>query len=182
MATGGNGLVRSALTSELPAATLDAIHALMVSGFEGDFSDDDWTHTIGGRHFFIEQRGSVLSHAAVVPRPIEVSSHPFRTGYVEGVATHPERRHEGLGSGVMSAAFDHIRSAYELGALGTDVFEFYARLGWERWQGPTFVRESEGLVHTKDDDGYVMVLRFGPSETVDLTAPISCDARPGDDW
>ncbi len=30
--------------------------------------------------------------------------------------------------------------------------------------------------------GGVLVLRFGASANLDLTAPIACPARPGDDW
>jgi hypothetical protein len=38
------------------------------------------------------------------------------------------------------------------------------------------------LEPTPEEDGYLMVLRFGPSEHVDLAESISCEARPGDDW
>jgi hypothetical protein len=82
----------------------------------------------------------------------------------------------------MTAASDHVRTNYEMGALGTDLFGFYNRFGWERWAGPTYVRRAEGLFHTTEEDGFVMVLRFGPSEGVNLTASISCEERVGDDW
>ena len=45
-----------------------------------------------------------------------------------------------------------------------------------------FVRRGSTTVRTPDDDDGIMVLRFGPSASIDLTAPISCDARSGDDW
>jgi aminoglycoside 2'-N-acetyltransferase I len=174
--------VRSGQTSELAQETLAAIQALMRVSFDGDFSDDDWAHTIGGRHFFIEHSGVVVSHASVVPRVLEVSSQPFETGYVEGVATHPEHRRKGLASAVISAASAHVRATYEFGGLGTDVFGLYEPFGWERWRGATFVRRETGLFHSEDEDGYVMVLRFGPSLEVNLSDPISCEPRSGDDW
>jgi hypothetical protein len=44
------------------------------------------------------------------------------------------------------------------------------------------VRCGDDLVRTPDEDAGIMVLRFGPSAGVDLAAPISCEARTGDDW
>jgi hypothetical protein len=75
-----------------------------------------------------------------------------------------------------------IRREFALGVLSTSSQGFYESLGWERWQGPTFVRIDGRLVRSEEEDDGIMVLRFGPSEAVDLTAPISCDSRSGDDW
>lgn len=174
--------VRAAPTREVPEPILNEVRDLLLAGFDGDFSDDDWEHTIGGYHFIVKDRGSIVSHASVVARTLEVASRPLRVGYVEGVATHPARRREGFASAAMMAASDHVRSHYEMGALGTDLFSFYERFGWETWTGPTYVRRADGLSHSQEEDGYVMVLRFGPSANVDLTAPITCEERSGDDW
>lgn len=75
-----------------------------------------------------------------------------------------------------------MRREHEMGGLSTGRHAFYERLGWERWQGPTFVRDGNDVIRTEDEDDGVMVLRSGPSAKIDLTASISCDARPGDDW
>lgn len=81
---------------------------------DDDFSDEDWEHALGGWHVVVTlDGGPVLTHAAVVPRVLDVADHAFRTGYVEGVAT---------------------------------------------------------------------ATPIGPSHNVALTAPISCEARAGDDW
>ena len=82
----------------------------------------------------------------------------------------------------MSQIMQVLRREFEFGALSTSRHDFYARLGWERWRGPTFVRHGRELVRSWDEDDAVMVLRYGPSLSVDLTASISCDARTGDDW
>ncbi|MCA1705322.1 MAG: GNAT family N-acetyltransferase, partial [Actinobacteria bacterium] len=116
------------------------------------------------------------------PRMLEVGDVMFTTGYVEGVATHPTFRMRGLGNAVVSAATAHIEANYQFGALGTSSFSLYQRVGWERWSGSTFVRRAGGREATPDEDGYVMVLRFGPSRDVDTTADLSCDDRPGDVW
>ena len=75
-----------------------------------------------------------------------------------------------------------LAQEFEMGALSTGVHEFYEGLGWERWRGPTSVRRGTDTVRTEDEDDGVMVMRFGASAGVDLTAPISCDGRRGDDW
>ena len=72
--------------------------------------------------------------------------------------------------------------SFEMGALSTGRPGFYTRLGWERWRGPTFVRRGSQSCRTEDEDDGVMVLRFGPSAAIDLTASISCESRRGDDW
>lgn len=173
---------RSFRTAEAPGKLLAEIRRLLDDAFDGDFSDEDWDHTVSGRHVVVEDGGVVLAHAAVVPRVLEVVDRPFRTGYVEGVATASARHNAGLGSLAMDSASELVRREFELGALSTGRHTFYQRLGWERWQGPTFVRRASGTIRTEDEDDGVMVLRFGPSEDVDLTAPISCEGRAGDDW
>lgn len=46
---------------------------------------------------------------------------------------------------------------------------------------PSFVRAGGRLIRTEDENDGIMVLRFGVSQDIDLTAPISSDWRPGDD-
>lgn len=161
---------------------LAAIRDLLDAAFDGDFSDDDWSHTVGGCHAVIVERDHVVAHASVVPRTLEVDAIPVATAYVEGVAAAPERHNQGLGSLVVSALDPVIRRDFDMGALSTDRHGFYGRLGWERWRGPTFVRGAAGLVPTPDEDDGVMVLRFGASAELALEAAISCDERKGDDW
>jgi aminoglycoside 2'-N-acetyltransferase I len=179
--------VMSMPTPEVPPARLAEIRALLDAAFvddpEGGFTDDDWTHTVGGLHVVVLEGGLVVAHAALVSRTIEVDGVPFRTGYVEGVATLRRRRGEGLGTLAMEPITDQTRRAEELGVLGTGAYRFYERLGWERWQGPSFVRRRDGSVErtAKDDDG-LMVLRTGPSAAIDLASSITCHDRPGDCW
>ena len=161
---------------------LDEIRRLCELAFEGNFSAQDWNHAVGGWHVAVIDDGTVVAHAAVVSRLIEVAGRPFRTGYVEAVATDPARQRRGLGSSVMAEVAIVVRRDFELGALSTGRYDFYRRLGWERWQGPTYVRHASGLIRTEEEDDGVMVLRFGPSASVSLTAAISCETRSGDDW
>jgi aminoglycoside 2'-N-acetyltransferase I len=173
--------IRTFTTGKASAELLAEIRTLLDAVFD-DFEDEDWEHTLGGVHAVATDGGAVLAHAAVVPRVLEVAGRPLRTGYVEGVGTAVAHRHAGMGSRVMSEIGAVIRAEYELGALGTGAYEFYARLGWERWRGPTFVRRGGETIRTPEDDDAIMVLRFGASRDADVTAPLSCDARSGDDW
>jgi aminoglycoside 2'-N-acetyltransferase I len=173
--------VRTFTTAEAPAGVLAEIRELMDAVFD-DFTDADWVHTVGGVHAVATDGGAVVAHAAVVPRVLELAGRPLRTGYVEGVGTATTHRRTGLGSRVMTEIGTVIRAEYELGALGTDAFDFYAELGWERWRGPTYVRRGAETIRTPEVDDAIMVLRVGASRDADLTAPLSCEARDGDDW
>jgi aminoglycoside 2'-N-acetyltransferase I len=103
---------------------------------------------------------------------------------VEGVATRADRRGRGLATLVMGEVGRLIQEGYELGALsdGTGIPGFYQRLGWETWQGPTFVAGPEGRERTAADDGAVLVLRTPATAGLELAAPLTCDWRPGDVW
>lgn len=175
-------LIRLFTTAEASGDLLAEIRHLLDDAFGGHFTDDDWEHTRGGWHVVVVDGGVVVSHAAVVPRVIHVADRPLSTGYVEAVATAPGGQREGLGALAMGELATVLRREFEMGALSTGLHEFYGRLGWERWRGPTFVRTGPETIRTPDEDDGVMVLRFGPSRDIDLAAPISCEARPGDDW
>ncbi|HEV8699253.1 MAG TPA: GNAT family N-acetyltransferase [Candidatus Limnocylindrales bacterium] len=163
------------------AAIRDLLWAAFPAGEDG-FTEDDWQHAVGGTHFVLELGGEIVAHASVVEREMHVDGRPLRTGYVEAVATAPDRQGRGLGSIVMQDVTAFIRERFELGALGTGSYGFYERLGWLTWRGPTSVRTAEGPRRTPDEDGYVMVLPTPSSPPLDPTVPISCDWRPGDVW
>ena len=129
-----------------------------------------------------EDDGTVVAHAAVVERTIEVGGTPLRTGYVEAVAVLAERRRHGLGRRVMDHAADIIRAEFELGMLGTGVQSFYERLGWRIWRGPSGIRTEHGLELTPDEDGYLMVLDTPRTPALDPGAVITCEWRRGDSW
>jgi aminoglycoside 2'-N-acetyltransferase I len=178
--------VRRASTADLTTSEIAAIRELMVVAFGSDeeeaFTDADWEHAIGGVHFVIEVVGEVVAHASVVERELQVDGRALKTGYVEAVATAPQRQGAGLGSLVMSEVNSYIRQAFELGALGTGRQRFYERQGWRTWTGPSAVRTTEGTRPTPEDDGYIMVLATRTSPPLDLSATITCEWRPGDVW
>lgn len=175
---------REAVTRDLDEPTLAAIievcHACWPSG---DFSDEDFAHALGGRHFLAEAGGRVVSHASVVPRSLELDGGALRAGYVEAVATLPEYRRRGMATRLVEAANAHIAAEFELGALSTGVPAFYERLGWRRWRGGTWVRELDGsLTRTADDDDGILILPTPATPQPNLNGRLVCDWRPGDVW
>ena len=173
-------------TVDLDEATLAHVWALTQAAFPaGDFSHDDLAHAMGGRHFLAEADGRIVGHASVVERSLEVDGRPIRAGYVEAVAVLPAWQGQGIASALMTAAGAHIRSHYELGALGTGHPAFYERLGWRIWAGPTWVRTAAGDQRSEDEDGGILWLRTPTTPTtppVTGDEPISCEWRAGDAW
>jgi aminoglycoside 2'-N-acetyltransferase I len=177
--------VRSVTTAELVPEDLVGMRALLWAAFpkgEDGFTEDDWQHAMGGRHFIADADGLIVSHASVVEREIHIGGVVLRTGYVEAVGTRPERERQGFGSAVVRAATDHVFGTYELGVLGTGEHRFYERFGWRTWLGRAYVRTPDGPERTPDEEGFIMVLRTPTTPELDPEAPISCDWRPGDVW
>ena len=179
--------IRRARTVELSASDLAACRALLDQAFASDdederFAESDWQHALGGLHLIAELDGAIAAHASVVERELRVDGRPFRTGYVEAVATVPALQGRGIGTAVMRATNDHIRSEYALGALGTGEHGFYQRLDWRTWLGPLFVRLPDGDRRTPDEDGGILVMQTPSTGPLDLSARLSCDWREGDVW
>jgi aminoglycoside 2'-N-acetyltransferase I len=170
-------------TAALTPTAVHSIRRLLDAAFPGDFSDDDWRHALGGWHAITGPDDAVTAHASVVARTLTIDGVEWRAGYVEAVAAHPSLQRTGLGTAVMTAIDAPLQQHFDLGALSTGAHPFYERLGWERWGGPSLVRQRDGtLLRTADDDAGLMVRRFGRSTGLRLGGAIICDDRPGDAW
>jgi aminoglycoside 2'-N-acetyltransferase I len=170
--------IRVAHTADLDRATLVAVRVLLDAAFEGDFSDADWDHGLGGMHATAWKGAQLVGHAAVVQRRFVHAGRTLRAGYVENVAVRADYRRRGVGDAVMAPLERIIRAAYDLGALSSSEMgmPFYAARGWRPWQGPTSVLTPDGVVRT-DDGVYVL-----PVTPVDFAAGLTCDWRDGDVW
>ncbi|WP_435880169.1 GNAT family N-acetyltransferase [Streptomyces nondiastaticus] len=180
-----NGMtdIRTAHTSDLTGKELTAIRALMDDAFEGDFSDDDWDHTVGGMHALAREDGELIGHGSLVQRRLLHGGRALRAGYVEAVAVRADRRRQGVASAVMEALERVLRDgAYEVGALGAadEAVPLYEGRGWQRWRGPSSVVSPQGLRRTEEEDGCIYVLPL--SAALDLDGALACDWRPGDVW
>jgi len=67
-----------------------------------------------------------------------------------------------------------------LAALYPENSEFYARLGWELWQGDLFIRQDQQLIATPDDE--VMIHRLVTTPNLSLADSLSAEWRIGELW
>jgi aminoglycoside 2'-N-acetyltransferase I len=174
-------MVRTAHTADLDAATLAKAHALLDAVFEGELTDEDWEHCLGGIHALAYADDRLIGHAALVQRRLLYDGRALRAGYVEGVGVDARHRRQGHADALMAALERVIRGAYDLGALGASdmAIPFYERRGWRAWQGPLAIFTPGGIVGTPDEQGGIFVL----TDTLDLTMALTCaDWRDGEVW
>src|SRR3990172_12479975 len=110
MTSPGAPRTRDLATAELTTAESGQIRALLWAAFEPDdagFSEDDWQHALGGRHFLVEVGDEIVAHAAVVARTIEIGGRPLRAGDAEAVGPGPPREREGHGAPGVGGAGGH---------------------------------------------------------------------------
>lgn len=171
--------VSSRVAEDLGAAERAAIIALCTAAFAEPF-DRLFTLLPGARHVLIAEAGTLVCHACWVERVLQPRGGPrLRTAYVEAVATLPER--QGLGYGKLAMARVVAETAaYDLRALSAAVPDFYARLGWEAWRGPTAIRTGDGLFATPEDE--IMILRTAQTPPLDLDATMTAEWRVGELW
>ncbi|MEU1026962.1 aminoglycoside 2'-N-acetyltransferase, partial [Streptomyces sp. NPDC005904] len=64
-------ILRTSHTSELTPGDLGAARALLDQAFDGDFSDQDWDHGLGGVHALVHDgAGALVAHGSVVQRRV----------------------------------------------------------------------------------------------------------------
>ena len=175
--------VRTVATADLTDAGADRLRALLDEAFVGDFSDEDWSHTLGGVHVLATVDGELAAHAAVVGRQLIADGDTLRTGYVEAVATGTAWRRRGLGDQVMATAERLVTFGFELGALATSEqgAPLYLHRGWLPWRGPLGALTPGGVVPTPDEEVLVLPTPTTP-RPLDRTRALVCDWRRGDLW
>ncbi|MGW3729075.1 GNAT family N-acetyltransferase, partial [Streptomyces sp. NPDC000851] len=104
-------------TADLTPADLRAARALLDAAFDGDFTDEDWEHGLGGMHALVHDDAGLAAHGAVIMRRVRHRDRWLRVGYVENVGVRPDVRRTGLGSQVMAALERVVDGAYDFGAL-----------------------------------------------------------------
>jgi aminoglycoside 2'-N-acetyltransferase I len=174
--------VRTAHTADLDTATLEAARALLDDVFEGEMTDHDWEHALGGVHALVWEGRELIGHASVIQRRLLHGGRALRTGYLEGVGVRADRRRRGHGAAMMDALERVVRGAYDLGALGAadEAADFYAARGWRLWQGPSSALTPTGIERTAAEDGCLYVLPL--AVPLDLTGELTCDWRDGELW
>ena len=169
-------------TGQLGPADLSAAHELLEQVFQGELTDQDWEHCLGGVHALLWEGDELIGHAALIQRRLLLNGRSLRTGYFEGVGVRASARRLGHGAAMMAPLEQLARNAYELAALGAteEAVPFYIGRGWRPWQGPTSALTLAGVVRTEDEDGWIYVLPW--SAELDLRGELICDWRDGDAW
>ncbi|QNN53698.1 GNAT family N-acetyltransferase [Nocardioides mesophilus] len=170
-------------SDQIDAETRVALRDLWRRAFDGRFSDDDADHAYGGVHVLARDGDRLVGHASAVPRRIRFGDQAWRgVGYVEAVATDPDRQGEGIGRATMQTLQAEIAERWPAALLSTGrATGFYERLGWERWRGVSYTQTATGAFPDGEHGG-LMVLRLEPSVVPDLSVTVTCEDRPGDAW
>ena len=174
--------LRTAHTADLDPADLKAARALLDEVFNGEVTEDDWEHALGGVHALVWEGPALIGHASLIQRRLLHHGRALRAGYVEAVAVRADRQRRGHGAAMMAALERVLRGAYDLGALGAtdEGARFYAARGWQLWRGPSSVLTPTGVRRTPEDDGAIYV--FELTVPLDTAAELTCDWRDGDVW
>ena len=167
-------------SNTLPESTLQEIRDLCTEAYAEDFSHA--FELLGpGVHVIGRLDGRIVSHAMWVDRALQVGhGATLRAAYVEAVATRPAFQRHGFGTELLRRVAYEIRD-YDLGALSPSDERFYARLGWEPWRGPLFIRTASGLEATPDEGVMILRLEKTPAD-LDLDSSLSAEWRPGELW
>lgn len=170
-------------SGQIDVPTRVELRDLWSRAFGDRFTDDDAAHAYGGVHVLVRDGDRLVGHASAVPRKIRFGNQPWRTvGYVEAVATDPERQGEGIGRRTMQALQTEISLRWPVALLSTGRARgFYELLGWEQWRGVSYTQTAAGVVPDGEHGG-IMVLRLEPSVVPDLSVRVTCEDRPGDAW
>lgn len=172
----------TAHTSSLPPSTMRAIRLLLDDAFDGDVTEHDYEHALGGVHALLWDATELIAHGSVIMRRLLHEGRSLRTGYVEAVAVRSDRRRSGHGAAVMAALEHVIQGAYEIGALAAtdEGGPFYDARGWQAWSGTASVITPNGIRRTEEDEGCLYLLPMGVQMTP--SRDLACDWREGDVW
>ncbi|MFC5216281.1 GNAT family N-acetyltransferase [Streptomyces coerulescens] len=181
-ATASAFTVRTAHTADLTPTEVRAIRALLDEAFDGDFSDEDFEHGLGGMHALVQDdAGRLVAHGSVIMRRVRHRERWLRVGYVEAVGVRRDARRGGLGGRVMAELERVIERAYDAGMLSAsdEGAALYAARGWEVWSGRVCGLGPDGVVHLPDEEGSTFV-RTALAGPLDPASELVFDWRDGD--
>ena len=158
-----------------------AIRALLDAAFECEFSDEDNDHASGGVRVIASDGDQIVGHAALIARIITIAGTPYRVGYVEGVAVALDRQGQGIGAQIMRQITDMAQRDFVVAMLSTGEIDFYAKFGWQRFVGESFVDDHGTISRTAaEDEGLMLITPL--SHLNQPGVAWVCDWRTGDVW
>lgn len=166
---------------DLTAALAHEILALCSDAYEEDFTPS--FRLLGGAtHVLVMASGRLVAHAAWVRRQLRWgdSRRPLSCAYLEAVATPVALQRRGLGTLVLGAIPPLLKS-FDLAALSPSEPDFYARSGWEMWQGNLFYAHQGKRIRCEDEQVMIHRLPRTPA-ALDLRDELEADWREGDIW
>ncbi|GAA3295790.1 aminoglycoside 2'-N-acetyltransferase [Streptomyces cinereospinus] len=171
----------TAHTADLAPAELAAARALVRDAFDGDLTDEDWGHTLGGMHALVHDERGLVAHGAVVMRRARYGGRRLRVGCAEGVAVRADARRRGHGGTVTAALEGVVARAYDLVALsaGDDGARLCAARGRRVCGGRLCALGPDGVVRLPDEEGSTCVWPV-PADGDDPDAELLFDWRDGD--
>lgn len=175
-------IIRTAPTHELGPDRLRALRAMLDTAFDGDFSDEDWDHTLGGLHAWAEDAHGIAAHGSLVMRRVLHRGRYNSIGYVEGVAVRAGLRRQGLGGRVMAELERAIDGAYALGALSASDAgaALYTTRGWRLWRGRIETLGPAGIVRLAYEEDSTYLRPAAGRPLPDPADPLVFDWRDGD--
>lgn len=149
---------RSLHTSQLTLSEKEALYDLLIEGFEGDFSHDDFAHTLGGMHVMAFDQQKLVGHVAIIQRHMALDNTPISVGYVEAMVVEQSYRRQGIGRQLMLQTNKIIASCYQLGLLSAsdDGQKLYHSVGWQIWKGKLFELKQGSYIRSIEEEGGVM--------------------------
>ena len=168
---------RGDIASDLAAE----IRTLLDLAYVGDFSAEDWDHSLGGSRFLGYLDAELIAHGVIVPRRIWLNDIEFQVGYLEAIAVLPKYQRQGYGTALLTELTKFAKANYLVSMLSTDEKEFYRRFGWVDFTGESYVLTNGEQVRSADEDAGLMWLPGANSDLVEITKAV-CEDRSGDAW
>ncbi|ELX8379005.1 aminoglycoside N-acetyltransferase AAC(2')-Ia [Providencia vermicola] len=173
---------RNLHTSQLSQDEKERLYHLLVEGFEGDFTHDDFAHTLGGMHVVAFDQQKMVGHVAIIQRHMAINEAPISVGYVEAMVVLHDYRRQGIGRQLMLQTNKIIGSCYPLGLLSAseEGEKLYHSVGWRVWKGKLFELKQGHYIRSIEEEGGLM--GWKADGEIDLSASLYCDFRGGDQW